>query len=67
VPRSNWQVMEGMGNRGESETGPFDVATAAALVARVVRDIDASGAAQSDVLLTDLLCAAWPTERAQSQ
>lgn len=59
--------MEGMGNRGDSEAERVDVATTVALVARVVRDIDSSGEEQPYVLLTDLLCAAWPTERAQSQ
>jgi hypothetical protein len=37
------------------------------LVRRAVRDIDAVGVEESDLLLTDLLCAAWPTPKAQSQ
>lgn len=55
------------GDQGESEVGPVDVANAADLVERTIRDIDASNLAEIDVLLTDLLCAAWPTPRAQSQ
>jgi hypothetical protein len=55
------------GDRGESEVGPVDVANTADLVGRAIRDIDASGMAEIDVLLTDLLCAAWPTPRTQSQ
>jgi hypothetical protein len=54
-------------DRGESEVGPVDVANAADLVGRAIRDIDASDVPAIDVLLTDLLCAAWPTPRAQSQ
>jgi len=41
--------------------------SAADLVSRAIRDIDANDAAESNVLLADLLCAAWPTPRAQSQ
>ena len=55
------------GDRGESEVGRVDVANAADLVGRTIRDIDAGGAAELNGLLTDLLCAAWPTPRAQSQ
>ena len=53
------------GNRGESEAGGIGVQTRAALVRRTVRDIDTR--ADVNVLLMDLLCAAWPTEAAQSQ
>jgi hypothetical protein len=55
------------GERRESEVGPVNVEGTADLVGRAVRDIDASGVTEIDVLLTDLLCAAWPTVRAQSQ
>ena len=56
------------GDRRDSETGPAsDVASAADLVCRTVRAIDASGMKEIDVLLSDLLCAAWPTTSAQSQ
>jgi hypothetical protein len=39
----------------------------AALVARVVRKIDESNQTELDILLSDLLCAAWPTPCAQRQ
>jgi hypothetical protein len=55
------------GNRGKSEARAQRVADAATLVVRVVGDIDSSSPAQRWVLLSDFLCAAWPTERAQSQ
>ena len=56
------------GDQRESETGPAsDLASAADLVCRTVRAIDACGMTEVDVLLSDLLCAAWPTSRAQSQ
>ena len=56
------------GDRKESETGPAsDLASAEDLVCRSVRAIDACGMKEADVLLSDLLCAAWPTSRAQSQ
>jgi hypothetical protein len=56
------------GDRRESETGPArDLASAQDLVCRTVRAIDACGMREFDVLLSDLLCAAWPTNRAQSQ
>ena len=58
----------------ESDSGdfgvpPVDVMSAADLVRRAIRDIDADHSADTDnkVLLADLLCAAWPTPRAQSQ
>ena len=38
-----------------------------ALVERVVRDIDGRGEAGHDVLLSDLLCAAWPAVPCQLQ
>jgi hypothetical protein len=52
---------------GESEVGRVDLGNAADLVERAIRDIEACGVAEADVLLTDLLCAAWPTGRARSQ
>jgi hypothetical protein len=54
-------------DRRKAEPGQLDVAGGAGLVQRAVRDIDASDVAEVDVLLSDLLCAAWPTPRAQSQ
>jgi hypothetical protein len=51
----------------ESEGWPLDALSAAELVARVVRDLDHRSAKDSDVLLSDLLCAAWPTCWSQDQ
>ena len=60
--------MEGDGgSRGHSEGVAPDLASDPNLLARVVRDIDARGTSQRYVLLDDLLCAAWPTERGQCQ
>jgi hypothetical protein len=46
---------------------PLDLATATALVRRIKRDIDSSTLDQRDILLADLLCAAWPSCCAQEQ
>jgi hypothetical protein len=46
---------------------PLDAVSAAALVARVIRDIDDSSEDDSLGLLSDLLCAAWGTRLAQDQ
>jgi hypothetical protein len=51
----------------DSDPAPLDAASAAALVARVVRDVDESSDEQRDILLADLLCAAWPSCSAQDQ
>ena len=60
--------MEGDGRgSGNSEGGTSNIASDANLVARAVRDIDDKGTAQRFVLLDDLLCAAWPSERGQRQ
>jgi len=60
--------MEGnRGNSGNAEGAALDLATAASLVARAVGEIDGRGAPEGYVLLDDLLCAAWPTERGQCQ
>jgi hypothetical protein len=55
------------GDSGDLGVPSLDVVSTAALVRRAVRDIDRKGVAESDVLLTDLLCAAWPTPRTQHQ
>jgi hypothetical protein len=55
------------GDRGESGVPPVDVSSASDLVRRAISDIEASDAEESGVLLTDLLRAAWPTPKAQSQ
>ena len=51
----------------ESDSGPVDAIPDAALVARVAGEIDHRESEQRDELLSDLLCAAWPTPTAQSQ
>ena len=51
----------------ESDSGPVDAVPDATLVARVVGDITQSDSERRDALLSDLLCAAWPTLTAQSQ
>ena len=51
----------------ESDSGPVDAVPDLALVARVAGDIHRSDSEQRDALLSDLLCAAWPTLTAQTQ
>jgi hypothetical protein len=51
----------------ESSSPLDDPASAAELVVRVVEDIDESDDEHRDVLLSDLLCAAWGTVLAQQQ
>jgi hypothetical protein len=51
----------------EPDSWPLDPITAAALVTRVIDDIDASSEEQRDELLADLLCAAWGSILAQNQ
>jgi hypothetical protein len=51
----------------EFDNGPVDAIPDAALVARVAGDIDHSESEQRDELLSDLLCAAWPTPTSQAQ
>jgi hypothetical protein len=46
---------------------PLDPITAAALVSRVIDDIDASDDERRDALLADLLAAAWGSLVAQNQ
>jgi hypothetical protein len=46
---------------------PIDRAAAAELVKRAVEDIDAGSDEVRDVLLSDLLCAAWGSSLAQLQ
>jgi hypothetical protein len=51
----------------EPDSWPLDAVSAAELLARVIRDIDQSSEQNRDVLLSDLLCAAWPSRWAQDQ
>ncbi len=44
-----------------------DAYSTAAVVARIVRDIDRRDDEHRDVLIADLLCAAWPTQRTQDR
>jgi hypothetical protein len=55
------------GHRGNSETGAIDVARTLDLVERVMQDVDSRSATEIETLLTDLLCAVWPTPVAQCQ
>ena len=45
----------------------LDPLSAAALVVRVIDDVDQSSDEQRDALLADLFCAAWGSEPAQNQ
>ena len=51
----------------ERDRWPLDAASAAALVVRAVDDIERRREDETDALLSDLLCAAWPTCWAQDQ
>jgi hypothetical protein len=51
----------------ESNNWPLDRASAAELVVRVVDSIDASDDEYRDLLLSDLLSAAWGSVLAQNQ
>ncbi len=46
---------------------PLDSVAAAALVVRAVEDIDGGSEEKRDMLLSDLLCAAWGSIYAQNQ
>ncbi len=46
---------------------PLDPISAAALVVRVIDEVDARSEEQRDALLSQLECAAWGSVRAQSQ
>jgi hypothetical protein len=51
----------------EPNSWPLDPIATAALVIRAIDDIDASTEEQRDILLSDLLCAAWGSIWAQNQ
>jgi hypothetical protein len=57
--------MEGQESMGSE--GACDELAATALVVRTVRDIESATDESRDLLLGDLLCAAWPTRQAQFQ
>jgi len=46
---------------------PFGAILAAALVARVIAEVDKHSIEHRDELLLDLMCAAWPSRLAQDQ
>jgi hypothetical protein len=50
----------------EPDIWPLDPVTAAALVLRVIDEIDVSSEEDRDSLLSDLLCAAWGSRWAQN-
>lgn len=50
---------------GPGDSWPPDAASAVALVARVKCDIEGASFESREVLLSDLLCAAWPSRPAQ--
>jgi len=52
---------------GPAESWPPDTHSAQALVARIMHEIDDAGEERRDLLLNDLMCAAWPTFTAQDQ
>jgi hypothetical protein len=49
----------------EPNEQPLDPLYAATLVIQVIDDIDERDHKERDALLTDLMCAAWPTQLAQ--
>jgi hypothetical protein len=51
----------------EPSLPPLDPESSAALVVRAIDDIDESEEEQRNTLLSDLLCAAWGSIRAQNQ
>jgi hypothetical protein len=51
----------------EPNDWPLDAVSSAALVARTIADIDASGEEEQCALLSELLCAAWGSLWAQNQ
>jgi hypothetical protein len=53
--------------RGPTDSWPLDAVSAFALVARVVRNIDDTSDEHRYALLSDLLCASWPSRPAQDQ
>jgi hypothetical protein len=55
------------GDGGDSETTPVNAARTVDLVERVMQDVDTRSVTEIEALLTDLLCAAWPTPVAQGQ
>jgi hypothetical protein len=61
------QIVLRGGRMMEPSLPPLDPESGAALVVRVIDDIDESDEEQRNALLSDLLCAAWGSIRAQNQ
>ena len=53
--------------QGKSGSGPLDTESAIALVTRTISDIESSDEKRRFILLDGFLCAAWPSQLAQSQ
>ena len=51
--------------QGPGDSWPTDAASAVALVARIKSDIEEGSDESREILLSDLLCAAWPSGPAQ--
>jgi hypothetical protein len=68
-PSEEWEIGGMMyEDRTESEAGSqTELMSRAGVVRRVVTAMDHMGRDEFNVLLSDLLCAAWPTPTAQSQ
>jgi len=64
---TTWPILPCCGHVMEPDGRPSDPVSAAALVIRVIDDIDKSDDEERDHLLSDLLCAAWGCIWARSQ
>jgi hypothetical protein len=51
----------------EADTWPLHALYGTALVARIVRAVDEDNHERGEVLLSDLLCAAWPSPATRDQ
>lgn len=54
-------------NDNPTDSWPLEARYALALVARVTREVDEACDERRNLLLDDLMCAAWPTAAAQDQ
>ena len=51
----------------EADTWPLDALYGTALVVRIMRDMDEDNHGRCEVLLSDLVCAAWPSPATRDQ
>jgi hypothetical protein len=51
--------------QGPGDSWPRDAASAVALVSRIKSDIEEGSEESREILLSDFLCAAWPSGPAQ--